>query len=28
VTAADIRNAFAAWIRPDDFAQVVKGPPQ
>ena len=28
ITAADIRDAFAAWIRPDDLAQVVKGPAQ
>ena len=28
ITAADIRDAFAAWIRPDDLAQVVRGPPQ
>lgn len=25
-TATDIQLAFAAWIRPDDLAQVVKGP--
>jgi len=26
VTAAQIPQAFAAWLRPDDFAQVVEGP--
>jgi zinc protease len=26
ITAADIQHAFATWIRPDDLAQVVKGP--
>lgn len=26
VTAPQIRQAFAAWLRPDDFAQVVEGP--
>jgi zinc protease len=28
ITAADIQHAFAAWIRPDDLALVVKGPGQ
>ncbi|WP_371734277.1 M16 family metallopeptidase [Acidisphaera sp. S103] len=28
ITAADIQRAFAAWIRPDDLALVVKGPVQ
>jgi zinc protease len=27
ITAAEIQEAFANWIRPDDLAQVVKGPP-
>ena len=27
LTAEDIRQAFAAWVRPDDLAMVVKGPP-
>jgi zinc protease len=26
ITAADIQKAFATWIRPDDLAEVVKGP--
>jgi zinc protease len=26
ITAAQIKQAFAAWIRPDDLVQVVKGP--
>lgn len=26
VTAAEIQKAFATWLRPDDLAQVVKGP--
>jgi len=26
VTAAQIRDAFAAWLRPDDLVEVVKGP--
>jgi zinc protease len=26
VTAPDIQQAFATWMRPDDLAQVVKGP--
>jgi zinc protease len=28
ITASDIRRAFAAWIRTDDLAQVVTGPPR
>ena len=28
MTAAEVQQAFAKWIRPDDLAQVVKGPPQ
>ena len=28
ITAADIQHAFAMWIRPDDLALVVKGPPR
>jgi zinc protease len=27
MTAADVMHAFAKWIRPDGFAQVVEGPP-
>jgi zinc protease len=27
ITAAEIRDAFKKWIRPDGFAQVVQGPP-
>ena len=27
VSAAQIRDAFATWLRPDDLVQVVKGPP-
>jgi zinc protease len=27
ITAPDIQRVFAAWMRPDDLAQVVKGPP-
>jgi zinc protease len=27
ITAAEIQKAFATWIRPDDLALVVKGPP-
>ena len=27
ITAPDIQRAFAAWIRPGDLAQMVKGPP-
>lgn len=26
ITAADIQRAFAAWLRPDDLATVIKGP--
>jgi zinc protease len=26
LTAADVRAAFAKWIRPDGFVQVVRGP--
>jgi zinc protease len=28
ITAPDIQQAFAAWMRPDELAQVVKGPPR
>lgn len=28
ITAAEIQKAFATWIRPDDLALVVKGPPR
>lgn len=28
ITAAQIQQAFATWIRPDDLVQVVQGPPQ
>ncbi len=27
LTAADVRAAFARWIRPADLVQVVEGPP-
>ena len=27
ITAPEIQRAFATWLRPDDFAVVVKGPP-
>ena len=27
VSAAQIQQAFATWLRPDDLVQVVKGPP-
>ncbi len=27
ITAAEIQQAFADWVRPDDLAQIVKGPP-
>ena len=27
LTAAQVRAAFAKWIRPEDFVQVVQGPP-
>jgi zinc protease len=27
ISALDIQQAFAAWMRPDDLAEVVKGPP-
>jgi len=26
LTADDVRAAFAKWIRPDDFVQIVRGP--
>ena len=26
LTADDVRSAFAKWIRPDDFVQIVRGP--
>jgi zinc protease len=26
MTAAEVRAAFAKWIRPDGFVQVVRGP--
>jgi zinc protease len=26
MTAAEVRSAFAKWIRPDGFVQVVRGP--
>jgi len=27
ITAPQIQQAFATWLRPDDFAQIVEGPP-
>ena len=27
ITAAQIQQAFATWVRPDDFSEVVEGPP-
>jgi zinc protease len=27
ITAAQIQQAFATWLRPDDFAEIVQGPP-
>lgn len=27
ITAPEIRQAFAMWLRPADLAQVIKGPP-
>jgi zinc protease len=27
ITAPEIQQAFSAWLRPDDLAEVVKGPP-
>ena len=26
LSADDVRTAFAKWIRPDDFVQIVRGP--
>jgi zinc protease len=28
ITAGDIQQAFAEWLRPDDLVEVVKGPPE
>ncbi len=28
IDASDIQQAFTAWIRPDDLAQIAKGPPR
>jgi zinc protease len=28
ITATDIQQAFAKWLRPDDLVEVVKGPPE